>query len=100
MGLMDRWLKLLRDPAQTTLGTAREEHRGMLRILSGDGATTRDKLYLGRDSSGTKAWVEIVNDTDTQTLSNKTLTSPTIITPDMTVADNLFTIQDNAITSK
>jgi hypothetical protein len=54
------------------------DHRGQIRILSGDGATTADKLQFARDSSGTGAFVELVNATDAQTIAAKTLTSPTI----------------------
>jgi len=41
-----------------------------------------------------------VSTTDTQTLTNKTLTSPTINTPALTVNDNALTIQDNSDTTK
>jgi hypothetical protein len=54
------------------------DHRGQIRILSGDGATTADKLQFARDSSGTGAFVELANLTDAQTLVGKTLTAPTL----------------------
>lgn len=41
-----------------------------------------------------------VSTTDSQTLTNKTLTSPVINTPTLTVLDSGLTLQDNADTSK
>lgn len=41
-----------------------------------------------------------VSTTDTQTLTNKTLTSPVINTPTLAVNDNSFTIRDNVDTTK
>lgn len=42
----------------------------------------------------------LVGTAATQTLTNKTLTSPTINTPALTVNDNAFTLQDNGDTTK
>lgn len=54
------FIKISRRPATAALPTFLEPYdRGQLRVLSGDGATTADKLYFGRDNAGTGAWDEV-----------------------------------------
>ena len=52
------WLKLFTHPGKV-LPTALREHRGQIRIESGDGATTADTLHFGRDNAGTMEWVDL-----------------------------------------
>lgn len=62
---------------------------GAAAIISSSGLTD-DRSFTFPDETG-----EVLTETAVQTLTNKTITSPTI-----TVLDNSFTIQDNADTSK
>jgi hypothetical protein len=74
------YLHLKRKPAQSALPTARDEHRGDLRVLSGDGSTTTDGLYFGRNRAGTLEFTELVA-ADFPTLGKQldtTGTAPTI----------------------
>jgi hypothetical protein len=54
------YLHLKRKPAQSALPTARDEHRGDLRVLSGDGSTTTDGFYFGRNRAGTLEFTQLV----------------------------------------
>lgn len=53
-------INLKRKPDQSSFPTAGEEHRGDLRVLSGDGSTTTDKLYFGRNRAGTLEFTQLV----------------------------------------
>lgn len=54
------YIHLKRKPHQSAFPTAGEEHRGDLRVLSGDGSTTTDRLYFGRNRAGTNEFIELV----------------------------------------
>jgi hypothetical protein len=53
------WIRLKRRPTETSLPTLTDRERGQMRLLSGDGATTGDDLYLYRDNAGTQGWEKI-----------------------------------------
>ena len=97
-----------RKPHQSALPTITTDQRGMVRMLTGDESTTDDELWFGANDAATLEWrklavVEdvsaeidgdvathaaltathgatgaIVGTTNSQTLTNKTLTTPTI----------------------
>lgn len=80
-------------PAKGYFSDLREKIGGFFAIFTH--ANTADRTYTLPDASG-----NVVLDTATQTLTNKTLTSPTINTPTITVKDNVFTVEDDADTTK
>lgn len=53
-----KWLKLFTHPGDTLPAVLRE-HRGQIRIESGDGVSTADTLHFGRDNAGTMEWVDL-----------------------------------------
>jgi hypothetical protein len=56
------FLKLMRRPPADALPTFEPiAHRGQVRVLTGDDATTADKLYFGRDNAGTGEWTELTD---------------------------------------
>ena len=52
------WLKLFTHPGNV-LPSVLREHRGQIRIESGDGVSTADTLHFGRDNAGTMEWVDL-----------------------------------------
>ncbi len=71
------------------------------------GASASSEGDLAYDSTGHKLHLHngttdspVVTEDHTATLSNKTLVSPVIISPTLTVTDNTFTIQDNGDATK
>ena len=65
-----------RNPTETSLPTIQETNRGELRVLSGDGVTTTDKLMFGRNRAGTTEWIDVVmsNDVPNLTIQNADVT--------------------------
>jgi hypothetical protein len=62
------FIRFFRRPPVTSLPAFQAvTHRGQVRMLTGDGSTTRDKLYFGRDRAGTGEWVELLAAPDATT---------------------------------
>ena len=70
------YIHLKRKPAQSSFPTAGEEHRGDLRVLSGDGSTTTDGLFFGRNRAGTLEFTQLVT-ADFPTINKQIDTSGT-----------------------
>ena len=70
------YIHLKRKPAQSALPTIQEANRGDLRVLTGDGSTTTDGLYFGRNRAGTNEFTQLVP-ADFPTINTQLRTSGT-----------------------
>lgn len=73
---------------------------GRALIDDADASAQRTTLGLGTAAVQAGTTGALVGTTDTQTLTNKTLTSPILNTPTLTVLDTGLTVQDNLDTTK
>ena len=86
----------IRTASSTTIVTI---PNGRRRFVFCDGTNTFD-MMSDLPSGATADGVQLVTLSASQSLSNKTLTSPVITTPTITVRDDVLTIQDNLDNTK
>lgn len=53
------WLRLYTHPGKV-LPAIMREHRGQMRIVTGDGVATADTLHFGRENAGLMEWIEFL----------------------------------------
>lgn len=94
-----KWLKLFTHPGDTLPAVLRE-HRGQIRIESGDGVSTADTLHFGRDNAGMMEWVDLTAGGGGGGGSvTATSVSPSPSLGSLPAYDGTFTIMDAALNS-